>query len=225
MGAWSEFARWMGLHRAADPWCLSTPTVITPAGVEVTVRELRSTDGVPWRRQRTLDAVALEAVEPTSELPWAEAHTPLRWQEFHRAAMREATLGALIPGVIEANGQFVGQINVGGLTTGPVSNCWVGYWVHSGSQGRGIATAAVALMVDHVLHGTGIHRVEATTLEDNVASQAVLTAAGFRREGFLRRNINVQGQWRDHYLYAQTSEDAPRGVVNRLLAEGRLTLP
>ena len=79
----------------------------------------------------------------------------------------------------------------------------------------------MALGVDAAMMSVGVHRVEATVLPRNVASIGVLENVGFHYEGKLVRSINIDGQWRDHFLYALTSEECPGGVVPRLESSGR----
>jgi ribosomal-protein-alanine N-acetyltransferase len=53
----------------------------------------------------------------------------------------------------------------------------------------------------------------------------VLEKLGFREEGLFRRYLDVAGDWRDHFCFALTTEDVPDGLVYRLLADGRATIP
>lgn len=49
-----------------------------------------------------------------------------------------------------------------------------------------------------------LHRVEAGTLVDNIASQRVLEKNGFERIGIARRFLWINGAWRDHVLFQRT---------------------
>ena len=72
---------------------------------------------------------------------------------------------------------------------------------------RGIATAAVGLAVRWAFDERGLHRLEAGTLVDNLASQRVLERNRFARIGSARSYLNIAGEWRDHILFARTVED------------------
>ena len=62
-------------------------------------------------------------------------------------------------------------------------------------------------------------------MPENVASRKVLEKTGFRTEGHLRRNLHINGEWRDHLLVAQTQEESqPEGLVRRLVNRGILGL-
>ena len=77
-----------------------------------------------------------------------------------------------------------------------------------------MATAAVALVVDHAFAAAGLHRLEATVRPENAASLRVLTKAGFRQEGLFQRYLDVAGDWRDHYCFAVTAEETGAGLVS-----------
>lgn len=62
----------------------------------------------------------------------------------------------------------------------------IGYWLVGSARGRGFTTRAVALLSDWALSAGGVSRVEAWVEPVNLASQRVLTAAGFEVEGLLR---------------------------------------
>jgi ribosomal-protein-alanine N-acetyltransferase len=47
----------------------------------------------------------------------------------------------------------------------------------------------------------GLHRLEAGTMLDNVASQRVLEKNGFERIGIAREYLHIDGDWRDHVLF------------------------
>ncbi len=192
-----------------------------PKPAIVRLRPLEKSDGALWRQMRISDERFLRPVEPTVQGAWSEAHTAGAWRQNYKSLRGLAKTGILVPAAIEADGEFVGQLTLGNIQHGAVSSCWIGYWVHSSHRGRGIATAAVALGVDHAMQQVGVHRVEATVMENNWASRRVLEKAGFRREGFLERNLHINGVWQDHLLVGMTSEDVHAGgfpgVVSRLL--------
>jgi len=83
----------------------------------------------------------------------------------------------------------------------------VGYWVAQDRQGRGLATRAVAEIVRMAYDELGLHRVEAGTLVDNVASQRVLEKNGFTRIGVARKHLLIAGKWRDHILFERLADD------------------
>jgi ribosomal-protein-alanine N-acetyltransferase len=132
-----------------------------------------------------------------------------------------ARRGQCLPFVIMVDGEYAGQITIGNVIRASLRSAWVGYWVSSTAVAGGVATAAVALVVDHALTAAGLHRIEATVRPENDPSIRVLTKAGFRQEGLFQRYLDVAGGWRDHLCFAITGEETGAGLVAKLVAEGR----
>ncbi|HEY7340879.1 MAG TPA: GNAT family protein [Ktedonobacterales bacterium] len=83
----------------------------------------------------------------------------------------------------------------------------IGYTLTRAYQGRGIASEAVACVLDYAFVSLGLHRVIAITDVENAASVALLERLGLRREGHFRQNIWFKGKWGDEYLYAILQEE------------------
>jgi [ribosomal protein S5]-alanine N-acetyltransferase len=82
----------------------------------------------------------------------------------------------------------------------------LGYWVDARRNGRGLATRAVAALAEHAFGPLGLHRLEAGTLVDNVASQRVLEKNRFELIGLARNYLHIGGAWRDHMLFQRTAD-------------------
>jgi len=132
----------------------------------------------------------------------------------------EARRGRMLPYVIEVDGRFCGQLTIGNVTRGALRSAWIGYWVSREVTGSGVATAALALGLDHCFGPVSLHRVEATVRPENVASRRVLAKVGFREEGLLKRYLDVDGAWRDHLLLAVTAEEVDGSMAARLVNRG-----
>ncbi len=191
-----------------------------PAGL-VRLRPIRMRDAAAWSRIRLSDREYLEPWEPSAEVDWAVRHSLSSWPSVVTALRHEARKGRILPYVIELDGQFAGQLTIGNVTHGALRSAWIGYWVHSVVTGRGVATAALALGLDHSFGPVQLHRVEATVRPENAASRAVLAKAGFREEGLLRRYLDVDDGWRDHLLVALTVEEVSGSVAASLVRSGR----
>lgn len=209
-------------HPLHPGWPEATPGIRLATGPRVRLRPLLRGDGRKWREMRLLDESHLRPVEPTAHQGWEASHSPTAWRSNLMALRELARRGVVVPMVIEVDGRFAGQLTLGNIQHGGVSSCWVGYWVFSAFQGLGVATAACALGTDHAFRRVGLHRVTATYLPSNPASGRVLLNCGFREEGLLRRNLHIDGQWRDHIFVAQTREDHPGTCVDRLRTTGKV---
>jgi ribosomal-protein-alanine N-acetyltransferase len=129
-----------------------------------------------------------------------------------RDAERRAGVGYAY--TILADGELAGTLNVSNVVRGPFRSANIGYAVAQELNGRGIATAAVGLVCARAFGELGLHRLEAGTLVDNVGSQRVLRRNAFQTIGVARRYLEIAGAYRDHVLFARTSEDGappPRG--------------
>jgi ribosomal-protein-alanine N-acetyltransferase len=191
----------------------------------VRLRPPRLFDGSAWSRVRLADRQHLENWEPTTPGRWEDRNTPTAWPAQWWSLRSMARHGQSLPFVITVNGEFAGQITVGNVVRGSLCSAWIGYWVASRVNGGGVATAAVAMLVDHCFAAAGLHRLEATVRPENQASRRVLAKLGFREEGLFRRYLDVAGAWRDHLCFALTVEDAVDGLVSKLIGDGRAWLP
>ena len=130
---------------------------------------------------------------------------------------RQAREGRSLPFVVTYDGELVGQLTVSGITWG--SACWaqIGYWVDRDHAGRGIIPTAVALASDHCLFTMGLHRIEIAIRPENTASLRVVEKLAFRAERRAPRYLHIDGDWRDHLIFALTAEEVPGGLLRRWL--------
>jgi ribosomal-protein-alanine N-acetyltransferase len=208
--------RRLGRH----PGWPATLGTLRVAGGLVGVRPVRLRDGGVWSAIRSRDERHLAPWEPDSPGVWAQRNTVAEWPARWAALRSLGRRGLALPFAITLNGAFAGQVMIGNLIRDPLWSAYVGYWVGSHAAGRGVTTAAVALVVDHCFGPVGLHRIEATVRPENLASRRVLEKLGFREEGLLRRYLNVDGAWRDHLCFALTVEDLQVGLVERLVRNG-----
>ncbi len=161
------------------------------------------------------DAAELAALLAQDREVYARS-MPARPDEFYTAVGQDAAItarrraaedGTQWPGVILLEGDVIGQITVSGILRGPFEKGFLGYWLSSAASGRGYATRAVELAVTWAGGGLGLHRLEANTLVDNAASQAVLRANGFRSWGIAHEHFYVAGAWRDEIFWERLLAD------------------
>jgi [ribosomal protein S5]-alanine N-acetyltransferase len=189
----------------------------------VTIPTLRH-DDVTLRPIRVRDARALEIAlqENRSWLRRWEATVPRpveRWDTRAgiRALLAQARAGQGLPFIVEYQGRLVGQVNVSNMTYGSLSSATLGYWIVQDVAGHGITPTAVALATDHCFGTLGMHRMEICIRPENGPSLRVVEKLGFRYEGLRRRYIHIDGDWRDHFAFALTTDEVPYGVLLRWL--------
>lgn len=111
--------------------------------------------------------------------------------------------GATWPAVILADGVVAGQVTLGTILRQPhLRTASVGYWIGSVFHNQGHATRAVGEILK-VMAGEGLHRAEAFTRFENLASQTVLRRNGFRPHGVAQDHIFLDGAWHDVILWEQ----------------------
>jgi RimJ/RimL family protein N-acetyltransferase len=75
-------------------------------------------------------------------------------------------------------------------------------------RGKGYATEATQIMVDHLFFNRNIVRIQVHTNVANKAAQKALEQAGFKKEGTVRKHAQlVRGVWSDFYLYSILREE------------------
>jgi [ribosomal protein S5]-alanine N-acetyltransferase len=74
--------------------------------------------------------------------------------------------------------------------------------------GRGIGTAGAQGFTRWAHQSAGVTRVQATVLQSNVRSRAVLEKSGFVQEGLLRSYRQVRGRPGDFWMYAHVEDHA-----------------
>ena len=116
---------------------------------------------------------------------------------------RTSTAGALMCAIV-IDGQVVGDI--GGRryrpgSLGPEPDVWdfrLGYSVDPAMWGKGVASAAVGMIVPALHQQAGIRRIVAKVFADNQASIRVLVKNGFELEGTERAAVlGRDGTWLD----------------------------
>ena len=179
---------------------------------DVHVRSIRARDARPLRKLLKDNRSWLEKWEAT--IPGYSVVPPAG--DIIRSLLRLARQNQAAPFIIEHNGDVVGQITVSGLSFGSLSSGSIGYWISEERAGKGITPMAVALVADWCFTGLGIHRVEICIRPENVSSLRIVRKLGMRYEGLRRRYIHIDGDWRDHFCFAVTIDEAQGGLLARL---------
>ena len=76
------------------------------------------------------------------------------------------------------------------------------------ARGRGIATAALRELCDHLFRERWLHRLEAEVYGFNAGGQRAFERAGFVREGVRRRAYDREDGWQDGIRYGLLSDES-----------------
>jgi [ribosomal protein S5]-alanine N-acetyltransferase len=181
----------------------------------VRLREIRYRDARMWRAVRQRNEAWLRPWEATVPDPVGE---PLpTFTEMVRRVKQDAKAGRCLPFVVELieNGRprLVGQLTVGSIVYGSLRGAHIGYWVDEAVAGRGIIPTCVALAADHCFGTLGLHRIEVAIRPENLASLRVVEKLGLTSEGIRRKYLHIDGDWRDHLIFAAVAEDFQQGML------------
>ncbi len=185
----------------------------------VLLSPMRHRDRAAWERVRQANNQWLRPWEAT--LPPGSHSGPATYAGLVRALTRQARDGRMLPWLIfhdNAGGgrpNFAGQLTVSGIVGGSASWGQIGYWVDERLAGRGIIPTAVALAVDYCFEVMHLHRIEIAIRPENHQSLRVVAKLGFRPEGLRPRYLHIDGDWRDHLVFALNAEEVPGGLLRR----------
>lgn len=168
------------------------------SGPRVSLREFGPGDSAAWLRIASDERV-------TRFASWAPITTP----EAAVAWLREAAWAATQNPrrayhlAVEENGS--GEL-IGGAALDVLSHTHrqgeIGFYLRPDRWGQGLGAEVARLLLRLGFATLELHRIEATTDPENVASQRLLQRLGMRQEGHLRDRYLVGGKWRDRLLYA-----------------------
>ena len=181
---------------------------------DVTVRPLAYADAGAWRDARRRNVAWLRPWDATVP-PGSEAR-PSSFRALVWRLHRQARAGTTLPFAIDVGGQFAGQVTVNNVVRGSAQFASVGYWLDQRYAGRGVMPRAVALVVDHCFTAAGLHRIEVAIRPENSNSLRVVEKLQLREVGYAPRFLHIDGDWRDHRIYAVTVEECPEGLLARL---------
>jgi len=144
--------------------------------------------------------------------PWTTApDTDDAFDAYLERAGRESESCLLV--VSASDDALLGVYNVAEIVRGRFQNGYLGYYAFVPHAGRGAMRAAMSLVFEHAFGQLGLHRLQANVQPDNTASRALLESTGWREEGFAPRYLHIDGDWRDHVMYAITAEEIPRHMT------------
>jgi ribosomal-protein-alanine N-acetyltransferase len=106
---------------------------------------------------------------------------------------------------------LMGGCTLSNVRRGVTQCCALGYWIGERFARQGYMFDAVRALVPFIFSTLGLHRIEAACLPSNEPSQNLLGKVGFRQEGLARGYLQINGEWRDHVLFALLADDAPVG--------------
>lgn len=179
-------------------------------GREVYLRYPRMADFKAWVRLRGESREFLEPWEPLwSSDELTKGAYRRRIKRYQKEARLDTAYGFFIFRIDDH--ALLGGCSLSNVRRGVAQTCMLGYWIGERFSRQGYMFDAVRALIPFVFSTLSLHRVEAACLPVNEPSQSLLAKAGFRKEGVARKYLRINGEWRDHVLFALLEDEA--GVV------------
>jgi ribosomal-protein-alanine N-acetyltransferase len=186
---------------------ISSPEPLPPiAGDGIVLRTPQMADYAAWAALREQSRDFLVPWEPT----WpADDLTRAAFRQRLKRYAEDLRTDQAYPFFLfrKEDNVLVGGLALANVRRGVAQAGSLGYWIGAPHVRRGYMTAAVRALIPVVLDLLRLHRVEAACIPSNIASVRLLEKTGFRREGYARAYLCINGMWQDHLLYAQLRSD------------------
>lgn len=168
----------------------ASPTAL-PNALAASLRPLQPHDAAAWSAYLNRPGV----IEHTSwgDISPAALTTLINGYAENRDALRWA--------IVDTSGKLLGTVGLNEIARAH-GRAELAYDLDPLHHGRGLATHAALAVMNWAHDGLGLQRVQATVLDSNASSVAVLERIGMQREGILRQYRKVRGQARDYWMYA-----------------------
>jgi ribosomal-protein-alanine N-acetyltransferase len=181
-------------------------TVPAIAGAGVVLRAPQSSDHAEWATLREESRAFLTPWEPTwpaDDLTRSAFRLRLRrYAEDQRSDLAYAFL------IFRSDDQMmIGGLTLANIRRGVAQAGSIGYWIGAPFARKGYMTAAVRALIPFCFKTLRLHRLEAACIPANSASIRLLEKTSFKREGYARSYLCINGIWQDHLLYGRLNDD------------------
>jgi [ribosomal protein S5]-alanine N-acetyltransferase len=174
-------------------------------------------DARAWHEVRRRNIEWLRPWEAT--VPPGDTTAPRSFRGLVRDLRRQARERRALPFALTVDGEFAGQVTVTNIVGGSARWAQVGYWIDRRHAGQNVVPTAVAMVVDYCLLELHLHRIEVAIRPENTASFRVVEKLGFTEIGYATGYLHIDGDWRDHRLFAMTAEECGDGLLRRFKAQ------
>jgi len=175
-------------------------------GERVFLRPPKRRDALKWQKLRMSSKSFLVPWEPSWDASSCTRRAYLRYfKNSNYLANMDRAYSFLIFKTEDKT--LLGGINIGNVRRGVSQSASLGYWIGAKHSRNGYMKEALKLLIPSLFVDLRLNRIEAATLEENIASKNLLKKIGFKKEGVLRKYLKINGTWRDHILYGLLEND------------------
>jgi ribosomal-protein-alanine N-acetyltransferase len=130
---------------------------------------------------------------------------PIQFRAFIKRGSQADTRSYLV--CRREDQRIVGVFTLSQIFMGGFRSAYLGYYVGAPFAGQGYMSEGLQLVLNEAFKRLKLHRIEANIQPNNISSIALVSRAGFSREGYSRRYLKIGGRWRDHERWAILLED------------------
>jgi len=112
--------------------------------------------------------------------------------------------------------KIVGIININNVIRGSFLSASLGYYVGKHFHGRGYMQEGLTQVVSYAFGKMGLHRLEANIQPDNIRSTQLVARCGFKKEGYSKNFLFIDGAWRDHERWCKVSPRSEMRNIERV---------
>ncbi len=146
--------------------------------------------------------------------PWEPEFNNLKLVKKHyltrlKSYNKMARLGKALPFYVfrSKDKRMIGVCNILDIQRNISQTAKIGYWIGKEYSGLNFGKSAVLAVTNYCFNELSLNRVEAAVMVKNAPSISILKALGFKEEGILRKNLKINGNWEDHYIFSKILSD------------------
>lgn len=150
----------------------------------------------------------LEQVEKSRDIhyPWVSPPSnENKFNEYIDKLHSENQYGFFLK--LKTNYKLIGVININEIVRGCFQSGYLGFYVFNNYQGQGLMSEGMHAAIQHAFSELNLHRLEANIQPGNKPSISLVKRVGFKHEGFSKRYLFINDDWRDHERFALTKEN------------------
>lgn len=178
------------------------------------LRPLKLRDKKEWTKLRQRNQNWFQQWEST--VPDEFSDGKVSFYQIVRNLRVEAKAQRSLPFVMEIDKKIAGQITVANINYGSTRSAYIGYWIAEEFAGKGYTPLAVAMAIDHCFQILKLHRLEITIRPENLKSLRVVEKLGLRSEGLRPKYLHIDGDWRDHLVFAINKDEYNESLVLKM---------
>jgi len=106
----------------------------------------------------------------------------------------------------DPNKNIIGQCHFTQIYLGPFKACYLGYQIDHRHEGQGLMTETLKIAIPYIFDEYDLNRIMANYMPENKRSAKLLCRLNFAIEGYARKYLLVNNEWKDHVLTSLTRD-------------------